>query len=470
MQSRALMAMTYGYALLVSVVLAYFLFRIPIQLTDSLLNLVALDGPFLEVMRGAAFEQGYLRPGLWAALKGVYDAAGGDYFVWYRGTHAVQVLLVVVLFVRLLDVRSAAGAAAAVLAVAALIGTHTFAWTVREAFPINTFLTILVCCAIAANISIMRYRWWNDLLAILVFTAAALTLESGLLVLVIFVGGYVLGMPGVSRRGVAALVVLLAGYLWVRFSLLSVGTPTLAAREGGFGFSRYNGAELMEMFGQNPLGFYIYNSLSSISTVLFAEPRDGAWILTRSLVADGRPDGLLLFAFLSTTLSTTLIVMYGWRRRMAWRACAFSHGDRLVLLFAAVLGANAAISYGYTKDVIMSPAGFFFAAALFVAVRDLLERTPTRSSRAVAPAAMILLVLSATWAVRAVGLHAALVQTSANVREEWTYVDEFLVSVGYDPPPPHVEALARKLQHDAVVSHAARPMLRNEWTRFFEVD
>lgn len=470
MHSRRFTAVTYGYALLVSGVLAYFLFRIPIQLTDSLLNLIALEGPFLEVMREAAFEQGYLRPGLWAALKGVYDAAGGDYFAWYRGTHAVQVLLVVVLFVRLLDVRSAAAAAAAVLAIAVLIGTHTFAWTVREAFPINTFLTILVCCAVAANISITRYRWWNDVLAIVVFVAAALTLESGLLVLVIFVGGYLLGLPGISRRGVAALLVLLGAYLWVRFGLLSVGTPGLAAREGGFGFSRYSGPELTEIFGGNPLGFYVYNVLSSIFTVLFAEPRDGAWLLTRSVLVDGRPDPVLLFASISTALSTALIVAYGWRRRAAWSARAFTHGDRLVLLFAAVLGANAAISYGYTKDVIMSPAGFFFAGAVFVAIRDLIERTSSASRLAIAGAAVILLAVSVTWGVRAAGLHAALIQTSAQVREEWTDIDDYLAQVGYDPPPPHVKALARKLQHDAVVSQPARPTLRDEWARFFEVD
>ena len=50
---------TYGYAVLVSGVLAYLLFRIPIQLTDSFVNLLALNRPFLDVMREVTVEQGF---------------------------------------------------------------------------------------------------------------------------------------------------------------------------------------------------------------------------------------------------------------------------------------------------------------------------------------------------------------------------------------------------------------------------
>ena len=67
------------------------------------------------------------------------------------------------------------------------------------------------------------------------------------------------------------------------------------------------------------------------------------------------------------------MIRYAWIRRAAWMARTFSHADRLVILFVVVLAANAAISFGYTKDIIMSPAGLLQAAAVFVAVRDLVE-------------------------------------------------------------------------------------------------
>jgi hypothetical protein len=78
--------------------------------------------------------------------------------------------------------------------------------------------------------------------------------------------------------------------------------------------------------------------------------------------------------------------------------------------------------------------------------------------------------VSTTWSIRAIGLHAALIQTSAQVREQWAYIDDYLAEVGYNPPPPHVEALKRQLQDDAIVKHPARALLRDEWSRFFEVE
>lgn len=182
---------------------------------------------------------------------------------------------------------------------------------------------------------------------------------------------------------------------------------------------------------------------------------------------DGRPDYVLLLAFLSSTLSSGLIARYAWRRRRAWLARVFDRGDRLVLLFAGVLAANSVISYAYTKDVIMSPAGVFFAAALYVAVRDWMETAPPTRA-AIARTAAVLLVVSGTWNVRALGLHAALMETSRQVREQWAYIDNYLPR--YDALPPTALALKRQLQEDAIVTHPGRPMLRDEWKRFFEIE
>src|SRR5688572_18164259 len=167
----------YAYAGLASGTLGYFLLGIPVQVTDSFLNIVALDGSFLQLMRGAFTEVGYLRPGLWASLKVVHDLSGGDYFTWYRWTQVLQVFAVLLLFVRLIQPSTAAQLAAVPLAVAVLIGSHAFSWTVLEAFPINTFLTILVCTAAAANLTFAERRWWADVLAVVLCVAAALTVE-----------------------------------------------------------------------------------------------------------------------------------------------------------------------------------------------------------------------------------------------------------------------------------------------------
>ena len=102
------------------------------------------------------------------------------------------------------------------------------------------------------------------------------------------------------------------------------------------------------------------------------------------------------------------------------------------MLFVLVLLANAGISLAYTKDVIMSPAGYFYAAAFFVACRHYvdsltLEPLGTRARR-LAPGigTAVMLVLSMTWTIRAVGLHAGLTQTAYKVRQQWAYFDAYI--------------------------------------------
>jgi hypothetical protein len=458
---------SYGYALLVAAGLGYFLLRVPIQVTDCFSNMLALDEPFGVLMRRILEDRSYLRPGLWAALKAVYDLAGGEYFYWFRVTHVVQGFLVIILFVRLADPRSLAEAAALPLGLAALIGGHTFAWTVREAFPINTFLTIVVCCAAAANLAFARHRWWTDGLAALLFAFAVLTVESGVLVWVIFACAQVVGLRGVSRRGVIVLTVMLAGYFVVRASF-GVGVPDLVQREAGFGFTRRSGQELQAMFGANPLPFYAYNVAASFLGVLFAEPRDGVWRLTRAAVQGAR-DLPAIVNVLSSTIATGVICWFAWHRRAAWQSGQLNRRDRIVLLFGAVLIANAAIGYAYTKDVIMSAAGFFFAAALLAAASELFESLAQRRWRTAAAGWAIVAVLSSAWAVRLVGVHAALAATAVNVREQWANVDDWIArQIG--PLDARGVRLKHRLQDDAVVRFPVRPPLRDKWILLFDVE
>jgi hypothetical protein len=377
------------------------------------------------------------------------------------------VILVIVLFVRLAEPRSFADLAALPLGLAVLIGSHTFAWTVREAFPINTFLTIVVCCAAAANLSFARHRWWTDGLAAVLFACAVLTVESGVLVWVIFAFGYVIGLSGVSRRGVIVLTAMLAGYFLLRLSL-GVGVPDLVQREAGFGFARRSGQDLQVMFGTNPLPFYAYNVAASVLGVLFAEPRDGVWRLTRAAI-EGTRDLPAMVNVVSSTLATGVLAWFAWSRRAAWRSRRLSRRDCIVLLFGAVLIANAAISYAYTKDVIMSPAGLFFAAAVVAATSELFDSLGRGRWRAAAAAWSIVAILSSTWAVRFVGVHAALAATAVNVREQWANVDDW-VARQHGPLDADGARLKRQLQHDAVVRFPARPPLRDKWIVLFDVD
>ncbi len=463
--------LSYGYAALVVAGVAYFLVDLPVQVTDSFGNIVkAVQGTLGSLVYGEFYQQAYLRPLGWAQLRVVLDLSGGHYFAWFRGVHVAQVALLAVLFLRLVRPSNPAGAAAITLGLAALIGMHTFAGTIREAFPINMFLMILICGFAAVDLALGPPRWWRDVAAALLLVLAALTVESGLLVAVLFVVAFLAGARGVSRVGVAFQVLLVAGYFVLRFVILDIGSPGLEERQSGFGFSGLEPDELLEKFGSNPLPFYAYNVVSSFLSLLFAEPRGGTWVLTRDLLQreDWPVAGLINLT--ASALGTLLIGIYIWQRRREWWALRFDRSDQLVVAFIGIAGANCVLCYAYTKDVILSAAGAFYALALAVAVRHFIERMRSASAARVAAAALLLTVLSSAWAFRVINAHLGLRHAAATMRAEWAYVDMWLEREPQAIEAPRGPELKRHFQEDAVATHPLRPTLTGDWLEWFGND
>ena len=446
------------YALLVGAVLGHFLLGMPIQFTDSFGNMLKLSASWSDLLYGEFTQHAYLRPLLWANLKLVYDLSGGDYFAWFRGTHVVQILVLVVLYVALVRPRTRLDAAVLPFGLVVLFSMHTFAGTVREAFPINTFLTVLILCFAAAVLALGRYRWWNDLLGMVLFVTAALTVESGLLVWVILVGARIVGARGVSRAGVAGLGALLLAYFYVRFALFDVGSPGLVERSSGFGFRVLDPDELVTRFGDSPLWFYAYNVVTSGVSVLLSEPSAGVFRVT-SAVLRGEVTLLTILDLIASMSVTAVVALFCWGRRDRWRAWRFDRDDQVVALFGMVLVANAVISYPYTKDVIMSPAGAFLSVAACVAIRNVLTWLPDQVTPRFAIAAVAAMTLvGGTWAVRVAGTHLRL-RTAAYVdRNEWAYVESSLIEERTVLGEVD-RALLRRLREDAVFVHPPPPPL-----------
>jgi hypothetical protein len=456
--NRRAVWLSYGYALVAGLAMGHFLLGLPIQLTDSFGNMLKLSGSWGELLYGEFTQNAYLRPLLWANLKLVYDLSGGDYFTWFRGVHVIQVLILVVLYVALVRPRTLLDAAVVPFGLAVLFGMHTFAGTIREAFPINTFMTILILCLAAAIVALGPYRWWNDIVAMVLFVVASLTVETGLLIWVIFVGAALVGGRGLSRVGLAGLMALLGGYFYIRFVMFDVGSPGLVERSSGFGFGVLDPEDLIARFGGNPVPFYLYNIVTSAMSVLLSEPTAGVFRVT-SAIARGDVDVQMIMNLVATVSVTAALALFVWRRRNEWLARRFDRDDRLVALFIMILAANAVISYPYTKDVIMSPAGAFFAVAGFAAVRNILTWLPARVSPRVATAALAAAALvSGTWAARVVGTHLNL-RTGAYVeRNEWVYADSALADEGVTLTEAE-QVLLRTLRDDAIFVHPPPPPL-----------
>ena len=141
-----------------------------------------------------------------------------------------------------------------------------------------------------------------------------------------------------------------------------------------------------------------------------------------------------------------------------------------LVIAVALAAANATLSYAYTKDVILSPAGAFFAVALAVATRHFIDTTRGVSALRAAAAAMLLLVLSGAWALRANDAHLGLRSAAAAMHDEWAYVDMWLERESQVPTQPHAIELKRHLQDDAVRKHPLRPALTGDWLEWFGND
>jgi hypothetical protein len=408
----------YGLACVAALALACDLLWMPIQVADSLGEILdAHESPSTWAsFMGSVRTPAYLRPLRIAQIKLLVDASGGEHY-WgvFRGFHALLIIAAILLFTRALRVATSIDLSAAACALVVLVGLHTLRGTVQEAFPINHFLEIAVCCLITLNLAQSRGGPVVDVAAAGVFIVATLTLESGLLVWVVAAAAWGVGWRGISIRGLAGMTVLLLAYICIRFTFLATGVPTLAERSSGYLLSVLDPVELEQRFGARPLVFYTYNVIASALSVLFSEPQAGVFEAVRAW----RGDQILprvVVPIMTSTLTTALILWTGARRV---RASTLDDTARFLVVFAAVLCASAALSFAYTKDEVMSTAGVFYGLAAFGACREVLMAA-ARARRAVAVATVVVLGLLVTgWSIRSAGVHYVLRSQAVKHQMDW---------------------------------------------------
>ena len=451
-------------ALVVTATLGYFMAREPIQLTDGASNMISVaDTGAWQVFVDKLTNEGFFRPLMWPPYRLVMDWSGGNYFIWFKAIHVAQLLGLLLLLARWVRVETGTDLAAFLFAVAVLVGGHTFPGTIREAFPINHFLMMAVCTLGVVVLASERPRVVNDILAVLLFAYAVLTLESGLLVWVAVVWAWCLGWRGVSRWGILAMTAGVVAYFAVRFLWLQTGTPGLVERSTGFGFAPATSDEIQQRFGHRPFGFYAYNISGALLTLFFAEPRGGVYRFVRGFVIGPHEPWTQLNVACATGV-TILIATAFWHRRAHLRG-ELSHHDRVLLMLPVMAVANAVFCYTYLKDVVLSVAGVFVAAAACVAMRDALGGLAARAWRPI-PALTVaaLTVLSSVWAVKLIGVHHSIRKESISVRKEWTRVDQWLVEQDIVLDTPGKVSVKRVLEADALRRGPVLPWPELPWS------
>jgi hypothetical protein len=450
---------------------SFSLLRIPIQIPDSLVVMLQVQAAPSAALTNFVGEQSFLRPIYMSQTRVLLDAAAGEhYFLVFRGFHVALLVALLALFVQAVRVRGRGDFAAFLFALLVLVGHHTFRGNVWESYPVNHYLEIAILCLGALVLSQSRGGWWADVLAGALFAVAVLTLESGLIVWVVFVAARVVGLRGVSWKGLALVTALLSAYFWLRFLYLDTGAPELDERATGFGLGRLERGEVAAHFADAPFVLYAYNVVSSFLSVLLSEPKNGTFEMTRRWLA-GATTPSVIVALLSSVIATGLIAVFAAGGVRRWRARQFEHGDQLIVVFLAVLAANAAICYAYTKDEIMSTAGVFYALAAFAAARGVLARCATSPRRplAVATMAVVLAVASSTWAIRATGLHYYTYYSSYYLRNEWADVDDWLREQRVEPASPDGVRLVEKLRAAAFDMPVLNPHFMPRWAeRWFD--
>lgn len=456
----------YVLAAVLASAIAFDLWRMPVQVFDSLQEILdAQESPSIATSFGNAIgTTSYLRPLRIAQIKGLFDLANGHYRLAYRGFHALLIVALILLFVRALGMTSMTEAVAAAVALTVLTGLHTFLSFLREAFPINHFLEIAVLTLVALNLSLSRGGWWVDLLAGITFTVAALTLESGVLVWVVVAAAWVVGLRGVSTRGVIVVTALLAGYFLLRFWYLDTGLPSLTERTSGYFLERLEPDEIQKRFGDRAMTFYAYNLGASLLSLLFAEPRDGLFVATRAwLQNDVHPQAYLSVASSAAMTLLMACAAIGWVRSWRQDRPALDRPVRLAIVAVLVMGANVALSFSYAKDDIIALGGVFYAIAAYAAVRAVLAYAQAGGVIRAALISAMVLVLASAWAMRSSGVHHVMNEHAFRTRNDWAELPLRWQQEGRWPKKAEQLALIERLRRDALESPVPNPQMLPEW-------
>lgn len=422
-----ILALAYLCAGALAASIAYCLYHLPFDIGDNLGNLLQLtDTTVSRIFVGTLQLQGFMRPMTWASMKVVFDLSGGHYFLAFRTLHVVSVVVLLFAFARLTRVESTVTLGVALIAMAAVLGMPAFHDTMNET-ELNTKLTLAAICLVVLNLSASRSRLWKDAVVLVVLGYALLANELGLLVWVCVASAYLVGLRGVSRGAAIAAAAMVVLYFYVRFLQLHVGTPALDERSSGFGFRIRGASELVEMFGGNPLPFYAYNVVASLMMVLFSEPRGGVFGFVRHLMDSNLMSGSVI-AVATSVLSTGVVIWFVTQRWRRWLRWDLAYDDQIFLVSAAVIAANATISFPYVKDVVMNIASVFYCLALCMALRELVAvvtARPMRIDRAALACAMLLL-LSVGWTIRAAAFYADMRVRAFKSQVDWVFVEDWL--------------------------------------------
>ena len=348
---------------------------------------------------------------LWhLCIKLVYELVGLRPWV-YQFLVVAQFGTVLALIIWLFRPVGMRRAVAACIALACVVGLHSshilFAYWPSNIHSPGLLLLLLTLVLAFDN----RTRPVDWLFFPLTLTAL-LILESGLLLVPLLVALWWVKTPGVSGRGVTAMMVGVVCYFVIRFTFGSMGAPPSIYTGSGLGFSSQTPEDLRNIFQHAPWLFWIYNVSATFLTVVMSEPRAGAYVFVASLLDGTTP--FWQWLHVGSSVLTTLVTMTA---LLLWRPS--SARDRQLLVAGAVLViCGSALGVLYTRDRIALSAGVGYGLLLYVAIAALLERVPAPGWRR-ALVSFAVVAVAAAWVIRSAETYVFLHDTAWDYHQDW---------------------------------------------------
>ena len=398
-----------------------------------------------------AFSRGIeYRPLLTLAIKGAFDLVGLHLWV-YQLLVLAQLAAALALLLWLFQPRDARRGLAAAVALSCAVGLHTS----RIFFlfiPLNAYSGALILLLLALLIALEpRARAYDWVLFPLTFVGL-FTLESTLLIVPLIIALWWGKAPGVSWRGVTAMLTAVLLYLGVRFAFGGPASVTSSYVGSGLGFSQATPETLRNVFEHAPWLFWVYNVIASFLTVVASEPRAGTYEFLASLLRGETPFWQWLHV-VSSLLTTVLIAVALYRYR------PLSERDRLLRLAGFVLIVfGSGLGFLYTRDRIGLSAGIGYALLLYVALSVTFDRLLDTAGWRRASVVGLVCALALAWNVRVVEAYAQLRDTAWDYHSEWT---ERWADLGGSQPQTE---LLQALRADALRSMPSDPRRDPAWT------
>lgn len=394
---------------------ARILWQTPLPLSET----VALLEDVARRTTGSFFvpDTPYYRPLFHATLGTIWNSSL-SLDARLGAVHLLQIVPPIVLVLTLvawMRPRRAAEAGAALVALAALLGSPAMRDNLELPLSYTTVgmpLAVLVWWLLNAE---RRQAWHGPAVIVLMLLAIGFK-EQGLAVVALVAAAAVTRAPGATRPLVAGVAALAAGYVLLR--LLWHARLPVFEQAVGLGFHEIEPREAIARYGSFPYFVYAYSALATMSNVLFSEPTRGVFSLTWT-IGHGVAD---TWEYVHLISSVGLTALIGWWGVTAVRRAmrdGWSRESRTAVALLLTLLACGALSFNYSRDRLGGMALPFYALAAFFAVtqasRD--ARVLPTSARGLATAGLV--ILATLWGMRAVGTLEALRAFSARNQLEW---------------------------------------------------